>query len=135
MRARCRLEQRQVSQAEQDLEVAWRILAPQAKTKMFSGIQSSLAVWWEITAQIRTQSKDFEAAAQAMGHAIEFRRSVSQLPQHAGPHKHHALAKELQEYSIALAAAGDVEAAIGAFDESREIQQRIGIAIPLPGTG
>ena len=134
MRARCRLEQCQVSQAEQDLEVAWRILAPQAKAVMFSGIQGSLAVWWEITARIRTQSKDFAAAAQAMGKAVEFRRTVSQLPQLAGPHKHHALAKLLQEYSVALVAAGEVEAATGAFDESRKIQQKTGIAIPMPGT-
>ena len=98
MRARCRMEQRQVSQAEQDLEVARRILRPQAKAAMFAGVQGSLAVWWEITARIRTQSKDFAAAAQAMGKAVEFRRTVSQLPQLEGPHKHHALAKALQEY-------------------------------------
>ena len=134
MRARCRVEQRQVSQAEQDLKVAWRILAPQAKAAMFAGVQSSLAVWWEITARIRTQSKDFAAAAQAMGKAVEFRRTVSHLPQLAGPHKHYALAKVLQEYSVALLAAGEVESAIGAFDESRKIQQKTGIAIPLPGT-
>lgn len=134
MRARCRVELGQVSQAEQDLEVAWRILAPQAKATMFSGIQSRLAVWWEITARIRTQAKDFAAAAQATGKAVEFRRLVSQLPQLAGPHKHHALAKALQEYSVALLAAGEVEAATEAFDESREIQQTTGIAIPLPGT-
>jgi hypothetical protein len=130
MRARCRLEQCQVSQAEQDLELAWRILAPQAKAGMFAGVQGSLAVWWEITARIRTQSKDFMAAAKAMGKAVEFRRTVSQLPQLAGPHKHHALAKALQEYSVALMAAGEVEAATGAFDESRKIQQKIGNAIP-----
>ena len=131
MRARCRLEQCQVSQAEQDLEVSWRILAPQAKTAMLAGVQGSLAVWWEITARIRTQSKDFAGAAEAMGKAVEFRRTVSLLPQLEGPHKHHALAKALQEYSAALTTAGDVEAATEAFDESREIQQQIGIAIPL----
>jgi tetratricopeptide (TPR) repeat protein len=135
MRARCRVEQRQVAQAEQDLEAAWRILAPQAKTKMFAGIQSSLAVWWEITARIRTQSKDFAGAAQAMGKTVEFRRTVSQLPQLSGRHKHHALAKALQAYSVALAAAGEVKAATEAFDESREIQNKTGIAIPLPGAG
>jgi tetratricopeptide (TPR) repeat protein len=133
MRARCRMEQGQVSQAEQDLEVAWRILAPQAKAAMFAGVQGTLAVWWEITARIRTQSKDFAAAAQAMGKAVEFRRTVSQLPQLADPHKHHALAKVLQDYSVALLAAGEVETATGAFDESRKIKQKIGNAIPPPG--
>ena len=134
MRAQCRLERGQVSQAERDLEVAWRILAPQAKATMFAGVQGSLAVWWEITARIRAQAKDFAAAAQAMGKAVEFRRTVSQLPQLAGPHKHHALAKVLQEYSVALMAAGEVEAATGVFEESRKIQQKIGNAIPPPGT-
>ena len=111
MRARCRVEQCQVAQTEQDLEAAWRRLAPQKKTKMLAGIQSSLAVWWEITARIRTQSKDLAGAAQAMGESVEFRRTVSQLPQLAGPHQHHALAKALEEYSVALAAAGEVKAA------------------------
>ena len=134
MRARCRVEQGQVSQAELDLEVASRILAPQAKAAMFAGVQSSLAVWWEITARIRTRAEDFAAAAQAMGRAVEFRRTVSQLPQLAGPHKHHALAKALQEYSVMLLAADEVEAATGAFDESRKIQQKVGNAIPPPGT-
>ncbi len=134
MRARCRLEQCQVSQAEQDLEVAWQILAPQAKAAMFAGVQGSLAVWWEITARIRTRSRDFAGAAQAMGRAVEFRRTVSQLPQLASPHKHHALAKVLREYSVVLLAAGEVEAATGAFHESRKIQQKIGNAIPPPGT-
>ena len=134
MRARCRLEQQQVSQAEQDLEVAWRVLAPQANATMFAGIQGSLAVWWEITARIKTQSKDFAAAAQAMGKAVEFRRTVSQLPQITGLHKHHALAKLLQEYSVALRAEGKVEAATAAFNESQNIQQKTGIAIPLAGT-
>lgn len=134
MRSRCRVEQGQVSQAEQDLEVAWRILAPQVEAPMLAGAQAGLAVWWEITARLRTQSKDFAAAAQAMGNAIEFRRTVSQLPQLEGPYKHHALAKALQEYSVVLLAAGAVEAAIGAFDESREIQQKIGNVIPPPDT-
>jgi len=133
MRARCRVEQDRVFEAERDLEVAWRILAPRAKAAMFAGFQVSLAVWWEITARIRTRSKDFTGAAQAMGKAVEFRRTVSQLPQLEGPHKHHALAKTLQEYSVALLAAGEVEAATGAFDESRKIQQKTGIAITLPG--
>jgi hypothetical protein len=134
MRARCRLEQRQVSQAEQDLEVAWRILAPQATAAMFAGVQGSLAVWWEITAQIRSRANDFAGAAQAMGKAVEFRRTVSQLPQLEGPRKHHALAKALQEYSVALLAAGEVEAATEAFAESRKIQQKTGNEIPPPPT-
>ena len=134
MRARCRLEQGQVSQAEHDLEVAWRILAPQAKAAMLAGVQGSLAVWWEITARIRTQSKDFAAAAQAMGQAVEFRRTVSQLPQLEGPHKQYALARVLQDYSVALLAEGKVEAVTAAFNESRNIQQKTGIAIPLAGT-
>ena len=134
MRARCRVEQGQVSQAGRDLEVAWRTLAPQAKATMFAGVQSSLAVWWEITARIKTRAEDFTAAAQAMGKAVKFRRTVSQLPQLEGPHKHHALAKALREYSVVLLAAGEMEAATGAFDESREIQRKIGNAMPPPGT-
>ena len=133
MRARSRLEQGRISQAEQDLEIAWRILAPRAKATMFAGVQGSLAVWWDITAQIRTRSKDFVGAAQAKGNAVEFRRTVSQLPQLAGPHKHHALAKVLQEYAVVLLAASEVEGAIAAFDESRNIQQMTGNAIPLSG--
>lgn len=134
MRARCRLERHQVSEAEQDLDVAWRILAPQAKAAMFAGVQSGLAIWWEITARIRTQSRDFAGAVQAMSEAVEFRRTVSQLPQLAGPHKHHALAKVLQQYAVALLAAGEAEAATEAFDESRKLQKKTGIAIPPSGT-
>jgi tetratricopeptide (TPR) repeat protein len=134
MRARCRVEQRQVSQAEQDLDIAWRILAPQAEAAMFAGVQGGLATWWEITARIKTQSKDFTETAQAMGKAVDFQRTVSQLPQLAGPYKYHSLAKILQQYGIALLAAGAVEAATAAFDESRKIQAKTGIALLPPGT-
>ena len=134
LRARCRLEHGQVSQAGQDLDVAWRILEPQAKATMFAGVQSGLANWWEITAGIKTHSKDFAGAAEAMGKAVEFRRTVSQLPQLAGPHKYYSLAKGLQKYGVALLAAGEVEPATEAFDESQKIQEQTGIAIPPSGT-
>jgi len=68
-----------------------------------------------------------------MGKAVAFRRIVSQLPQLAGPHKYHSLAKALQQYGVALLAAGEVEPATEAFDESRKIQEQTGIAIPPPG--
>ena len=69
-----------------------------------------------------------------MSKAVEFRRTVSQLPQLAGPHKYHALAKALQQYAAALLAAGEAEAAAGASDESRQIQQQTGCAIPASDT-
>ena len=92
-----------------------------------------IASWWEITARIRTQSRDFSGTAQAMSKAVEFRCTVSRLPQLAGPHKHHALAKALQQYAVALLAAGKAEAATGAFDESGKIQQKTGIAVAPAG--
>jgi tetratricopeptide (TPR) repeat protein len=130
MRARCRLEQHQVDQAGEDLNVSWRILAPQAEARMFSGIQIGLATWWEITARIRTHSKEYAEAGQAMSKAVEFRRIVSQLPHIDGPHKHYALAKVLQQYSSALMAAGETDAATKALGESQIIQMQIGISMP-----
>jgi hypothetical protein len=130
MRARCRTEQALTSESEEDLAGAWQILAPQAQATLFAGVQSSLAVWWDVTARIRARAQDLAGAAEAKGKAVEFRRTVSHLPQLEGPYKYHALAKELQEYSVVLMAAGNAEAARAAFDESREIQQRIGTVLP-----
>lgn len=135
MRARLRVERDELAPAEQDLDAAWRILAPPAKATFLGGIQNQLANWWEITAQIKTRSKDFPAAAEALGKAVEFRRTVSRLPQVDGPYKHHWLAVSLQKYGVALLAAGDVKAATEAFDESRKIQERTGIAVPPPRAG
>jgi tetratricopeptide (TPR) repeat protein len=129
MRARCRMEQGEKSSAQADLEVAWPLLAPQATVIMFAGGQSALAHWWEVTARIRTDEKDTVGAAQAMGKAVEFRRTVSQLPQLGGPYKYYALARELQRYGVTLLAAKDVEAAVRAFEESRAIQSRRGVTI------
>ena len=133
MRAWCRLEERQVSQAQQDLQVAWELLSPQASATIMAGVQSSLARWWEITARSRTHSKDLAGAAQAMGQAVEFRRTVSHLPQLGNLHKSYSLANTLQQYQVTLLAIGEVEAASRASEESREIQARIGVIIPLPG--
>ncbi len=134
MRARCRVEQREVVQAGQDLTIAWPILAPRAKATMFGGIQNALAGWWEITARIRTQAREFGGAAEALGKAVEFRRTVSNLPPFAGAQKYHALAEVLEKYAVALTAAGEAAAAAGAFDESRKIQQRTGIVILASAT-
>ncbi|MCL5742899.1 MAG: hypothetical protein M1541_03075 [Acidobacteria bacterium] len=135
MRARLRVERGEIAPAEQDLDAAWRILAPQAEATFLGGIQNSLANWWEITARIKTWSKDFPGAAQALGKAVEFRRTVSHLPQLDGLYKYHWLAEGLQEYGVTLLAAGDVKAATEAFDESRKIQERTGIAVPPPRAG
>jgi tetratricopeptide (TPR) repeat protein len=130
MRARCRLEQKQFDQAQKDLDIAWEVLTPQSKARFFAGVQDSLAVWWEITARMKALTKDIAGAAEAMSHCVDFRRTVSQLPQLNGPHKHYAFATALQLYSSALMAAGETDAATKALGESQMIQMQIGISIP-----
>jgi len=125
-RARCRMEQGQAPEAQCDLDVAWKLLEPMAEASIFAGVQGSLALWWEITARNRTESKDLAGAAEAWGKAVEFRRAVSQLPQLEGPYKYFSLAKTLHQYSSALSAAGRVQDAVHAFDESRSIHEKIG---------
>lgn len=132
MRARCRVEQRQLSDAQRGLDDAWKLLSPLAEASMFSGVQGGLANWWEVTARIRTESNDLAGAAEALGKAVEFRRKVSQLPQLDGPHKFFWLANTLQKYSAALMSAGNPDAATKAFDETRTICQKIGILVPGP---
>jgi hypothetical protein len=134
MRARYRLEQHQVVQAGEDLNIAWKILEPRAESVMFGGIRSGLANWWELTAQIKWLSNDLKGVAQAMSKAVGIRSTVSELPHIAGPYKRYVLAKTLKEYSVALMAIGEAEAATEAFDKSREIQQKIGITIPPSST-
>ena len=130
VRARCRVEQRQLSDAQRDLDGAWKLLSPLAEASMFSGVQGGLASWWEVNARIRTESNDPAGAAEAMGKAVEFRRTVSQMPQLDGPHKFFWLANTLQKYSVALMSAGNPDAAIRAFDESRVIYLKIGASVP-----
>jgi tetratricopeptide (TPR) repeat protein len=126
MRARCRVAQHQIPEAQRDLDDAWQLLAPLAESSMFAGVQGSLANWWEVTARIRTASRDLAGAAEALGKAVEFRRIVSQLPQLEGPQKFFWLANTLQDYSAALEAVGNPDAAMKAFDESRVIYLKIG---------
>jgi tetratricopeptide (TPR) repeat protein len=133
-RARCRTEQGQVAEAESDLDVAWSLLEPLAEASMFAGVQGSLASWWEITARIRVQSKDLAGAAEAWGKAVELRRAVSHLPQLEGPYKYFSLAKTLHQYSHALSAAGGVQEAVRAFDESSSIHEKLGTAQNLQQT-
>jgi len=126
MRARCRIMQRQLAEAQGDLDVAWDLLQPLAEASMFAGVQSGLASWWENTARIRAESKDLAGAVEAWGKAVEFRRAVSQLPQLEGPYQYFSLAKTLHEYSAALSAAGKIQEAVRAFDESRNIHEKTG---------
>jgi tetratricopeptide (TPR) repeat protein len=125
-RARCLSEQGQVAEAQRDLDVAWGLLEPMSGASMFAGVQSGLANWWEITARIRAESKDLAGSAEAWGKAIELRRAVSELPQLEGPYKYFSLAKALHHYSVALSAAGKVQEAVRAFDESHSIHEKIG---------
>ena len=134
MRARCRIEQHQVSEVQSDLDVAWELLMPKAGALFFAGVQGSLAQWWEVTARIRTESKDADGAAEAMGRAVELWQAVSGLPQLAGPHKNFWLADVLRRYSAALSAAGRVEAATKVFEESCAIREQIGIGDLGSGT-
>ena len=129
LRAQCSVAQGEVESAQKDLDTAWPILAPQAHVRFFAGIQSCLAAWWETTAQINTSEKNTARAAQAMGKAVEFRRTVSQLPQLEGPSKYYSLVRSLQRYSIILLAANEIKAAIEAFEESRAIQHQFGLTI------
>ncbi len=124
IRAQCRLEQHQIAQAGEDLNVVWKILEPRAESVIFAGIRSGLANWWELNARIKTHLKDFGGAAQAMSKAVEIRRTVSELPHISGPYKHYALAEALKEYSVALMAIGENEAAIEAFEPEDPAENR-----------
>jgi len=126
VRARCLVALGRTSEAQRDLDVSWPVLAPLAEARMFAGYQSGLANWWEITARIKSEANNLAGAAQALGTAVEYRRIISNLPQLTGPYKFHWLACALQEYGVALAAAGETAAATEAGRESREIRRRIG---------
>lgn len=130
LRARCRIEQHRVAEAQDDLAIAWQLLTPLAEAKLFAGPQGSLAIWWEMTARIKTEAGNLMAAAQAMAQAVEFRRVVAGLPQLDGPHKHFWLAHALRQYGVALQAVGQPEAAKQALDESHLIYRKISVKMP-----
>jgi tetratricopeptide (TPR) repeat protein len=131
-RTRCLVELGRTPEAQRDLDASWPVLAPLAEAGMLAGVQSSLASWWEISARIKCEANDFAGAAQALGKAVEYRRIVASLPQLAGPYKFHWLTRTLQEYSAALAAAGEAAAAAEAGRESRELRRRIGASEVAP---
>lgn len=132
LRARCAVELNDTGAAEADLDVAWKILAPQPRAAMFAGVWSGLAGWWGATARLRTMQREYRGAVDAWRKAVELRRHVSQLPQLAGPYKFNSLAETLHRYGLALLAANEVDAAAQAFVESRAIQHSIGL--PPSGT-
>jgi hypothetical protein len=127
LRARCSVHLMDLPAAEADLDAAWALLAPGAGASLLAGNQSALAHWWETTARLRSVRQDFQGAADALATAVEFRRTVSQATQLAGPYKFNSLAVTLRRYGLALLAANDVAGATEAFNESRSIRRQIGL--------
>jgi tetratricopeptide (TPR) repeat protein len=127
LRARCAVELGDLSAAEADLETARPVLAPYAEATLMAGLQSRLAGWWEVKARLCTAREDLQGAAESLRKAVEFRRSVAQAPQLAGPYRFNALAATLHRYALALLAVSEVEGASAAFRESRLIRQQIGL--------
>jgi len=114
--------------AEKHLKAAWELLSPYSESTLLAGYQSALASWWEATSRIRRTRGDLAGAAEAMGRTVQFRRTVSQAPQLAGPYKYNTLAVALHRYRAALLAAGDEVGATEARLEARRI--RLGIGLP-----
>lgn len=132
LRARCTIEVAAVggdgiASALADLDRAWDLLAPVSQVPLFAGVQSMLAGWWEVTAQLRKIECDDPAAAHARGKAVEFRRRVSEAPQCEGPYLFNQLAEALHQHGLALLATGDSDGAASASAESRAIRQRLGL--------
>lgn len=125
LQAECLTKLHRTTEAERDLEIAWPLLMSMSGASLFVGVQSGLAKWWEVMAQLESLQADFQAAVTAWGEAVKYRRTVSQALQLGGPYKHASLARTLRRFGQALLAIEDVAGSEQAFQESRTIRKSI----------
>jgi hypothetical protein len=126
LRAECFIREGNLSQAEEELASAWKLLQPHAEAHFAGGWQSSLASWWTATARLRVRQKKQEPAVLAWREAAARRRIVADLPQIEGPYKHNAVAVALCDSTKLLQTIGD-DSAGKLFEESDAIRRSIGL--------
>ncbi len=126
-RARCHVEVADLHGAEEDIDQAMTLLAPQASMMLAAGVQSALASAWAVKARIHRQRGDLPGAADAWEKNVEYRRRVAAAPQLAGPYAHNSLSDALRKYGEALLEVGRAESAEHALEESRALRRAIGL--------
>ncbi len=132
LRARCFAEQKQTVVAERNLADALPLLTPLSGATLFAGVQSGLANWWSVCAQVEAQKGDVSAARDAWQKSVDYARVVSQAGHLEGPSKHAGLARSLQKQADFLRETGDTT---GAADRARQEAQSIRAAIHQPDGG
>lgn len=130
-RAGCFVRSGNLEAAERDLDAACPILTPKSGATLLAGVQSCLAVWWDQKAAVEQARGNSDAATQALGSAVAFRRNVAMAPQLAGPYARVRLARTLGRYAEALQSGGQSDAAHQARSESDEMLK--GINLPDGG--
>lgn len=114
VRARCRSRQGEVAAAREDLDHAWRLLAPAEDRRFLGGIQYQVLLWWEAAAEVRAGAGDVMGAVEALRAGVERSREI---------HHQRMLAEVLHGLGQALVSAGEPAAAEEALAESRQLRR------------
>ena len=126
-RARCRLPSGDLAGAESDLEACKPLLLDRELSPFFAGLHSRVAIWWELTAAVRSEKSDLAGACEAWAEAVKSRRHVASLGHVAGPHTLATLARALRSLGEACDAAGKPDEGKAATAEAERIWSELGL--------
>lgn len=110
---------------EEQLETVRRIAEPQSRIPGLAGFHTAMARYWTFRSQLFKRGGNLRDAGAASWEAIQFRRSISQMPQLNGPYKFNGLALALRGYARLCREAGHEDAAKEAKSDSDEVRRLI----------
>lgn len=132
LRARCFVERKETADAERDLADALPLLTPLSGAVLLAGVQSGLANWWAVSAQVAAQKGNVRGAGDAWQKSVGYARVVSQAGHLDGPFKFAGLARSLQKQADFLLEIGDTT---GTADKALHEARAIRAAIQQPDGG
>jgi tetratricopeptide (TPR) repeat protein len=125
--AECAMLRGAAVEAEAELDAARRMLEPLADIEIAAGIQSDLARWWSVTAQLKSHGNDIDGTIAAWEQAVRRSKGVAALPHAQDVFSQAVVAQMLAGFARALRAADRADDAARAVSQRRELLARIGI--------
>jgi hypothetical protein len=128
-RAKCRVANKDLSEAEADLDSSWKLLNGLSVPKRLLGPRAALALWWEVKSRLLEAQGALRKARKAIAKVIEISREID------GPFPRFALARALERQGDLARQSGDLAAAEQAFTEARSIREELRLPALAPDPG